>query len=668
MTVIARVAMPALIVLALAANPARAGRQVTFTRAAIEASGITQLSDLLPLVDAWAPSSGDFDTWTPTPRALSLPRATQWTVVLNGQTLDLSVFDAVDLGLVPVTLAEVDSVVFSDEAGAGVAWDSGRGRIEIYATPSASSRAANATGRIGQETGDTGQSASVSTIGPDASLVLSRRAPRWYATASGQLSEYPYSDPAIWPRTSGALADYRPGAVVPSPGGITSSFYDPRWPSVLRTSASLRAAVNAGGGWHEVMLSLANARRYFHYSEPFGTNVPTDQRTGLAGVSGSLDLASNTRLGYRAQFSSNHLSDQDGVLAFDYDWSWQRTRAGVSVTHDAGRARAGAFASVEDRRVRTGGPLTRNADTFVRTGVFASGRASRRWRLSGNVDGTFSGNDAGIDAGVTADWVVRPADTLRARVRTSQRLFAEDDNLWLWTVRGYDLLAREGTSVSFDGPVGRTRVTAADVGWTSRGVLGGVDLDLGLRRFDDAYVEQRDFTWDATTCSFHAPTRIVTGQTGHVGVLRFRLWHAFGENSWGDFTYAYAQAFNSDPAFGTTWQTIPRNRLGYTIHAQPRRWWGYRFGVTHVSSTLWTDYAGVDGVTCTSNGVRTVFRSHLDGVSWFDAAVRFTRWHERAVLDLIARNLFDAHVRYHPAGATQSLTLYAQLAINWSAP
>ncbi len=663
-----RVAMPAVIVLVLAVTSAHAGRRVTFTRATIDASGATRLSDILPLAGAWAPASHDFDSWTPTPRGLSAPRATQWTVLLNGQHVDLGVFDAVNLDLVPVTLAEIDSVVLSDDASPGAAWDSGRGRIEIFASRARAGTRADATTRIGQETGDTGQSASVRTIGPDASVTLAHGTSRWFASASGLLSEYPYSDPAIWAQTSGALNDLRPGATVPPPSGITSSFYDPTWPSVLRTSASARAGIHARGGWHEVMLSLMNARRFFHYSEPFGSEVPTDQQAGLAGVSGALDLAAATRLAYRAETTSNRLSDQDGVLAFDYDWASWHHRAGVDVTHHTTRTRAGAFASVEDRQVRTPHALTQDHDTFVRAGASVERQATPRWTLGADAAGTWSGGDTGLCAGVTANWVVRPADTLRARVAYNERLFVEDDNLWLWTGRGYDLLAREGTSVSTDGSIDKTRVTSADVGWTSCGVLGGVDVDLGVRRFGDAYVATQDFTYDAATCSFASPTRLVTGQTGHVGVLRTRLWHTLGEHSWADFTYTYTEEFNSDAAFGTTWQTIPRNRLSYAITARPRPWWGYRASVTHVSSTLWTDYAGVDGTVCVTNSIATTYHSHVDGFTAIDANVQFAWWNNRAVLDLVARNIFNADVRYPPAGATQDLTLLAQLGIHWSAP
>ena len=94
------------------AAPAFAKR-VVLTRAQLEAAAVTRLSDALQLLDEWSPASNDGYTWMPSTRTM-VPRSTAWSVVLNGQPLDVSVFDATHLELVPVSLTEVDSLVFVD--------------------------------------------------------------------------------------------------------------------------------------------------------------------------------------------------------------------------------------------------------------------------------------------------------------------------------------------------------------------------------------------------------------------------------------------------------------------------------------------------------------------------------------------------------------------------
>jgi hypothetical protein len=266
------------------------------------------------------------------------------------------------------------------------------------------------------------------------------------------------------------------------------------------------------------------------------------------------------------------------------------------------------------------------------------------------------------------DWVVRPADTVRVRVRMAQRLFVEDDNLWLWSERGYGLLARNGVSYTIDGPITRTTVSSADVGWTSRGVLGGVDVDIGLRHFDDAYVEERDFVFDSTTCSFVSPTHVVTGRSGNVGVVRTRLWHALGERSWADFSWTYYEEFNSDTAFSALWQTVPRHRLTYSLYGRLRESWRLRLRIAHASATFWPDYAGVDGATCVVDGITVTYHPNVPAYTAVDAGLQVAPWNGRAMIDLVAKNLFDTTLRDHPAGASQAFTIALQLRVQWDGP
>lgn len=670
---LSRTAAVFLAALALSSD-ASAGRRVTVTREMIANLGATRLHDLIAVTEPWSPQSNDGYTINPTPRALSLPRAVQWSVFLNGQRLDVAVFDAVHLEMVPVSLAEIDSVVFSDESVPGTSWDSGRGRVDIFAARARDGWNAGGAASIANESGDPGpyrytaqSSPNVDGIGPDGSFWLSRGAARWYAALSASLVQHPYTDPAMRERTVTALRTYLPGTTAPE-SDATSWFYDPTWPAVLRMSASLRGGVRAGAYWQEAIFSMQNARRYFHYSEPFGRELPTDQQVTALALSGRAALADNLTLGYRVSASESQLSDQDGVLVFDYDWGTRRARGDLELERTGKRSRVLLFGGAEERRVSTTDSLSRDEDTFVRAGVVATRRVGPRLRAGIDAAGTFADGDGAASFGATADWAVRPADTLRVRLRVSQRLFVEDDNLWLWSERGYDLLARNGVSYSIDGPVTRTTVSVADVGWTSRGVLGGVDVDLGVRRFEDAYVEQRTFAFDTTTCAFVSPTNVATGQTGHVGLVRARLWHALGGHSWADFSWTYHEEFNSDDAFSALWQTIPRHRVSYSLFGRPRPAWGLRLRIAHVSSTTWPEYAGIDGATCVTDGVAVTYHSRVPGYTTVDAGLQHSWWSERAVLDLVARNLFDVVARDHPAGASEAFTIAVQLRLQWNAP
>ncbi len=648
-------------------------KRTILTRAQLEAAAVTHLSDALQLLDEWAPASNDGYTWMPSPHGL-VPRSASWSVVLNGQVLDVNVFDATHLELVPVSMAEIDSIAFVDESvSPGVSWESAAARIEIYTARATPGWSIGATASAANETGDPGPyrytplaTPNVDAIGADASLWLARGARNWYASLSGAMMQHPFTDPAMIERTQGALDTLRPGATVPESSGPLSWLYEPTWPAVLRLSAGVRAGVRAGGGWHEAVAAIADARRYFHYSEPFGSEVPTDQRVLVGGIGGSLAAGARTRLAYRGLASSKILTDQDEVLAFDYDWTSRRMAGSLEADHPRGRSLFGLFVGFENRRVDTGEPLTDDDDTFVRAGgrvERAFGRGSRA-AIEGAT--TSDGDHNAASGALRVYWVVRPADTLRVRVALQERLFTENDDLWLWTERGYDLLERNGVSVSFDGPVTRTRMTSFDAVWSSRGMLGGVELTAGVSRFDDAYVDTRDFVYDAAACAFDAPTHVVTDLTGHAATFAARLYHALGAQSGGVFSWTYVEEFDSDADLGTLWQTVPRHRLRYTVWARPRSTWRLWGRVSHYSSTFWTDYAGIDGATCDRNGVLVTYRAHVDGATFVDAMIQHGMWRERLWIDVMVRNVFDADVTYHPAGASSGLTLMAQARLRWT--
>src|SRR4029450_10404140 len=107
---------------------------------------------------------------------------------LNGQPLDVTVFDATHLELVPVAIAEIDSIVFADEdARTGTAWDSALARIEIYTGRASAGWTVGASASGANETGDPGPyrytsqvTPNVDAMGADASLWLARGARSWY--------------------------------------------------------------------------------------------------------------------------------------------------------------------------------------------------------------------------------------------------------------------------------------------------------------------------------------------------------------------------------------------------------------------------------------------------------------------------------------------------------
>jgi hypothetical protein len=69
---------------------------------------------------------------------------------------------------------------------------------------------------------------------------------------------------------------------------------------------------------------------------------------------------------------------------------------------------------------------------------------------------------------------------------------------------------------------------------------------------------------------------------------------------------------------------------------------------------------------CDADGVWVTYRSTVDGATFVDATVQHGMWRQQLWVDVIARNVFDADVRYHPTGATFDMTLFIQARLLWS--
>jgi len=664
-----------LLVLALVVtttSSARAAR-VTITRATLDATGQSRLAEAIARVAPWLNTTSDFYTYSPTPGGATMPRALSWSVVLDGAPVDVSVFDAMHLELVPVAVGEIDSIVFVS-AEDGLDGSSARGRIELYTTRAGSGWSVDAALAAASQSGDPGPYAytaqatpNVDAIGPDAALRIAHGSRNWYASLSGRLAQHPFTDTEIRERVDAQMGALRPGveSLPPNPD-LTSWFYNADGPAVLRTSATLRAGVRSGSHWHDATLALSDAHHYFHFSEAFGSEVPTDQMLSLASLSGAFATGARTRIEYSASASEKELRDTDGALAFDYEWESRHAGGNARVVHETGRTRAHLGAGIEQRTVSSTDTLTDDSDTFVRANAGVERRVSRSFTLGASLASTFADDDNAIAGGVTSRWVVRDADTLSARVVYRQRLAVEDDNLWLWTARGYSMLADRGLAPTYENTTARSGVGTVEVAWSSLGMLGGIRVAGAINRFDDATVERRSYAFEPAACAFESPTRVIGGQQGHTGMLDLRVWHGLGDHSRADFSFVYLEEFNSDADFSAVWRSVPRHQIRYALSFWPLPTWSGRVAVTHVSSTHWVDYETIDGVVCLSDGFEIPIRARVDGVTSLDASIRHGMFGGRWVADVIARNILDDDVRYHPAGASMSFTLIVQLRTNWN--
>ncbi|NIQ28764.1 MAG: hypothetical protein GTN88_20670, partial [Gammaproteobacteria bacterium] len=131
------------------------GRQV-ITADALQLAGVRRIGDVLTLIDDWDVSSVDGFTRLASPHGLASFERPNWTVMLDGQVVDLNLFGVRSLDRLPVVLSQIDSVevISAPALVEGVLSDGGL--IRIHTRQARDGVSVHALFATANETGDPG--------------------------------------------------------------------------------------------------------------------------------------------------------------------------------------------------------------------------------------------------------------------------------------------------------------------------------------------------------------------------------------------------------------------------------------------------------------------------------------------------------------------------------
>ena len=182
------------------------------TASEIQSAGLTRLGDILLLADSWTVGTRDGFDWRASPNGLSTSREQGWGVMVDGQTMNIRLYDSINLNLLPIPLALVDSVevISLPILYRGVFTD--RGLIHIHTRRPAPGPSLLGEIMAGNETGDPGPyyytglaTPNIDAIGPDATIAVGYDHSGVYAQATASTGIHFFRDPAMLERNSAIL-------------------------------------------------------------------------------------------------------------------------------------------------------------------------------------------------------------------------------------------------------------------------------------------------------------------------------------------------------------------------------------------------------------------------------------------------------------------------------
>ncbi len=610
----------------------------------LRTAGARRLSDIFLLIDDWDATTVDGFTYTASARGLSPFGIPAWTLMVNGQTIDIDLFAVRSLDRLPLTPAELDSVVVIATPSLHDGVFARGGVIHFHVSRPEPGHALRGLLTAANETGDPGpfrftdrMTPNIDRIGTDVSGSLSVGSGRAYAAASALWREHYVTDPLLRVRT----ADISPT----------------RLPLITEAGATFRAGLETDGGTHELYVARSQTDDFF-FLAPLGREVPAESPFTHIGISGRQRTGPEMGLRYRLAYSANALELLANRLDLDFDWKLERWVADIATSLQRNDYDAALGAGIEYASADTRYSLPENSLTilrlFGRVETAIGSTSTQTWAVALEA----GADEVALNASLRQRW--RPGDRqlVEADLAYFEQLPEHDTRVWYWQRRGYLLLADAGVEVTSAGDSDKARTLALDLSWRSQ-ALDALTLKLGLfaRSHSRLSLEQQAYQFVPASQSFAGPVRLLAGQGGKlIGLQAAAQWQALSQLTLAAH-YRFQAVVAGDEPYESAWLAIPKHRLRLTGFSTP--WEGLSFwgALRYRSSSRWTGYddVGVQSAGAYSSRVAETLAVDLAAEKWF--------WHRRMRLHLLLSNLLDDSVPFHPIGAAYGLSFQAQAEI-----
>jgi hypothetical protein len=589
-------------------------------RVDIDRAGWNRVSEILDAAVGWGRASVDGFTYSASPDHLpvvgeSAPSMPEWIVILDGQRVPTDLFGLHVLELLPVSVGQIDSVVFTRGPVIYAGVPAPRGVMSIFSRRFHPGFNGESTYQHGDESGDPGpyrytnlSSPNVEKIGPFAHGDIGWRGGSWDVDAGIHIASINVTDTLISSRFPPATF-----------AGVRQD--------VLSITPTFRAGVDAVGGRHEVMASRGEQRGLFFIPPQRGEQSLRTTNT-YVGIDGSLNAGSAATLTYEGSSSSLDASDLASPLAFTVGHTRHHLGGKVSATHAVGRV-ALTMGGLADRwtldaPAAQGSPSSSGGGPFARA-LMPLGSIVK---LDANMALIFDGAHPGsLDASLEASFRL---DSLTSLAIRGSRVHAHPNMEGSWIdayLLGYALPGRAPTLNAVSAALVRrfAPYVAATIELRGENIADWSGLDVPMSRSlaspPDLQLHNAD----------------VLGEHARIETIGEHVWQ-------GSIEYDHAGTFDRDPSFAHELASQSGDDLRAQVSVSPVR--DFRMsGIVNLSGeSRWEAFGTANGSPAVVPPVRRV-----------DASMEKWMWQRRLRLELLYRNLLNEPDRSHPFGAQWNL-------------
>ena len=627
------------------AQPAEAppGVQI-ITAEEIAQAGITRLSDLFALLDGWYATSVEGFAWDASAGGLASAQEAAWTLLVDGQPVDLTALDAQNINRLPLAPSAIEYVE-AIRVPAVVAGVLARGGVlHLHTRRPEAGVGVQASFAAGNEVGDPGpfrytafSSPNIDRIGPTFRGRVAASGRQWHVRAHGLADEFHATDTRIVRR-------------------VRSLYFGEKAPRLLQAGAGLDAAVvNTPVGTHRVFAAFSRLQDLPFY-EPLGREAPTDVRLYHAGLAGSFFPESRAGLRYRISYTINDLDPRVNTGRLDFNWRQNALRGHYEVYAATRRLDGALGLSFEQIESFTGGPLTDPTVQIPRAYGRLAFTAKPRVRPSLTAYVSRAEGAAGFGVLGTLALHPHPQHHIQLHVAAMRTPYAAENRWWFWVPRGYSFFQNRGVALSLPGSFAAATRYTADAAWRVRfDDRTTLTFSGALRRLDDLTLARYDFAYDSLTTALDARTAVQGGLSGRVlsagAELRVKLLPSLEHR----FHYTYLRYPTDDDAFFEAWRSQPWHRLRYTVRYTPLDRLSLYARLAYTSETFWPAY----NVAARDGG--GLYESRLPGFWLLDLSAQKRFWRDHFAVSLSLRNFLNEPYRTHPAGAVTQMVFEVRL-------
>ncbi len=622
------------------------------TRSVIERTGITrpgEIFDLLPEWDSWS-TDGLHDRHRVS--SLAPLRTDTFLLFIDGMRIDHDLLETRSLNLLPLTVAEIDSVEFIAYPALVAGTFAARGAVHIHTRRPGRGPEMTAALFAENETGDTGpwrylegRRQDVEHIGPEGEIVLGWGGERAWLRLAGLNRNHPVTDENIYSRTVALAREL---------------------PVVTTRAANLRAHVEIGPSRHDVSASTQWGHDFLFHRGP-GQEIAADTRLRQIGAAGTIPLTGSFGLRYRLGRSAGTIGSWAPLGGPNRELELDRRYLNIEFGNVIPAGGLCFGLTRETSTIGRGRDVQNDDHTESTLYISAHRLGSSRWSTDLDVAAVLRGRETRLSTNLQTCLQVIPNIWIRFAAAQTPVSFFSDHGYRYWTSNlEFDLLPVSlpgftyyaGITDGCDHDALQSRLAAIDLALQAN-PTAGMTISGGFfhRQFTDLRLE-RYMSTDTTTKFGWAGCLPEAGWDGRLSGARGDL--ALDLN--GRVSLSLAGEYRlRRRGFTARMRAIPRlivtGRIEYVMHPTMTLALTGRYA----SRSAWTEYPPqpyddpyqYSGMLITLPGMNDHPVLTLTAAKWF--------WDRRLRLVLVGRNLLNRTYRTHPAGAGFDLSLAARL-------